>query len=138
MVLLHNQNPSRKRPSSSFGPPFPPAKIPKSRNDGVAVDAVEKMVSILAEGGCTLINPLGAPSLPADPYKLRRYLSGLFSSSSEDRSLFLSGFSSYIQSSSNLRRSVYSFSISNFFFHFPQFLCAFYLFFALKYLNLAF
>ncbi|WRX09860.1 Fanconi anemia protein FANCD2 - like 1 [Theobroma cacao] len=115
MVLLHNQNPSRKRPSSSFGPPFPPAKIPKSRNDGVAVDAVEKMVSILAEGGCTLINPLGAPSLPADPYKLRRYLSGLFSSSSsEDRSLFLSGFSSYIQSSSNLRRVLISSDGSSF------------------------
>ncbi|KAK6238576.1 hypothetical protein QUC31_004045 [Theobroma cacao] len=114
MVLLHNQNPSRKRPSSSFGPPFPPAKIPKSRNDGVAVDAVERMVSILAEGGCTLINPLGAPSLPADPYKLRRYLSGLFSSSSEDRSLFLSGFSSYIQTSSNLRRVLISSDGSSF------------------------
>ena len=113
MVFLHHQNPSRKRPSSSFVPPFPPPKIPKSQNDGVVVDSVDKMVSILAEGGCTLVNPLGPPSLPADPFKLRRHLSRLFSSSSDDLSLFLSGFSSYIQSPSNLRRSVL-FLISSF------------------------
>ncbi|GMI98522.1 Fanconi Anemia D2 [Hibiscus trionum] len=101
MVFLRQQQPSRKRSSSSFAPPFPPPKIPKSQND--VGTAVEKMVSILAEGGCTLVNPLGPPSLPADPYKLRRHLSRLFSSSTDDRSVFLSGFSSYIQSPSNLR-----------------------------------
>ncbi|XVF81614.1 hypothetical protein PTKIN_Ptkin15bG0169300 [Pterospermum kingtungense] len=114
MVFLHHQNPSRKRPSSSFVPPFPPPKVPKSQNDGVAVDAVEKMASILAEGGCTLVNPLGPPSLPADPFKLRRHLSRLFASSFDDRSLFLSGFSSHIQSPSNLRRVLISSNGSGF------------------------
>ncbi|XVE78448.1 hypothetical protein DITRI_Ditri13aG0146000 [Diplodiscus trichospermus] len=118
MVFLHHQNPSRKRPSSSFVPPFPPPKIPKSQNDGVGVgvgvDAVEKMISILAEGGCTLVNPLGPPSLPADPFKLRRHLSRLFSSSPDDRSIFLSGFSAYIQSPSNLRRVLISSNGSGF------------------------
>ncbi|KAG4139428.1 hypothetical protein ERO13_D07G192100v2 [Gossypium hirsutum] len=114
MVLLRQQQQSRKRSSSSFVPPFPPPKIPKPQNDiGTAVDAVEKMVSILAEGGCTLVNPLGPPSLPSDPYKLRRHLSRLFSST-DDRSVFLSGFSSYIQSSSNLRRVLMSSNGSNF------------------------
>ncbi|KAK8569867.1 hypothetical protein V6N13_002579 [Hibiscus sabdariffa] len=109
MVFLRHQQPSRKRSSSSFAPPLTPPKIPKSQNDvGTAVDAVEKMVSILAEGGCTLVNTLGPPSLPADPYKLRRHLSRLFSSSIDDRSVFLSGFSSYIQSPSNIRRVLIS------------------------------
>ncbi|KAL4366416.1 hypothetical protein GQ457_05G005000 [Hibiscus cannabinus] len=109
MVFLRHQQPSRKRSSSSVAPPLPPPKIPKSQNDvGTAVDAVEKMVSILAEGGCTLVNTLGPPSLPADPYKLRRHLSRLFSSSIDDRSVFLSGFSSYIQSPSNIRRVLIS------------------------------
>ncbi|TYI20143.1 hypothetical protein ES332_A07G215700v1 [Gossypium tomentosum] len=114
MVLLRQQQQSRKRSSSSFVPSCPPPKIPKPQNDiGTAVDAVEKMVSILAEGGCTLVNPLGPPSLPSDPYKLRRQLSRLFSST-DDRSVFLSGFSSYIQSSSNLRRVLMSSNGSNF------------------------
>ncbi|KAA3480712.1 Fanconi anemia group D2 protein-like protein [Gossypium australe] len=104
MVLLRQQQQSQKRSSSSFVPPFPPPKIPKPQNDiGTAVDAVEKMVSILAEGGCTLVNPLGPPSLPSYPYKLHRHLSRLFSST-DNRFVFLSSFSSYIQSSSNLRR----------------------------------
>ncbi|XP_017625881.1 uncharacterized protein LOC108469517 [Gossypium arboreum] len=114
MVLLRQQQQPRKRSSSSFVPSCPPPKIPKPQNDiGTAVDAVEKMVSILAEGGCTLVNPLGPPSLPSDPYKLRRQLSRLFSST-DDRSVFLSGFSSYIQSSSNLRRVLMSSNGSNF------------------------
>ncbi|PPS08117.1 hypothetical protein GOBAR_AA12530 [Gossypium barbadense] len=114
MVLLRQQQQSRKRSSSSFVPSCPPPKIPKPQNDiGTAVDAVEKMVSILAEDGCTLVNPLGPPSLPSDPYKLRRQLSRLFSST-DDRSVFLSGFSSYIQSSSNLRRVLMSSNGSNF------------------------
>ncbi|XVF81620.1 hypothetical protein PTKIN_Ptkin15bG0169800 [Pterospermum kingtungense] len=114
MVFLHHQNPSRKRPSSSFVPPFPPPKVPKSQNDGVAIDAIENMASILAEGGCTLVNPLGPPSLPADPFNLRRHLSRLFASSFDDRSLFLSGFSSHIQSPSNLRRVLISSNGSGF------------------------
>ncbi|KAE8685889.1 hypothetical protein F3Y22_tig00111088pilonHSYRG00090 [Hibiscus syriacus] len=114
MVFLRHQQPSRKRSSSSFVPAFPPPKIPKSQNDeGTAVDAVDKMVSILAEGGCTLVNPLGPPSLPSDPYELRRHLSRSFSST-DDRSVFLSGFSSYIQSPSNLRRVLISSNGSSF------------------------
>ncbi|XP_039029266.1 Fanconi anemia group D2 protein-like [Hibiscus syriacus] len=90
MLFLRHKQPSRKRSTSSFVPPFPPPKIPKSQNDeGTAVDAVKKMVSILAEGGCNLVSPLG---LPSDPYKLRRHLSCLFSST-DDRSVFLSDYS---------------------------------------------
>ncbi|XP_062170326.1 uncharacterized protein LOC133876038 [Alnus glutinosa] len=110
MVLLH-QVPSRKRPSSSV-PPFLPPKTAKStqparRNDVAEAPAIDKMVSVLAEAGCTLINPAGPPCLPADPNKFRRHLHRLFSSSenaSALRSDFLSGFSSYIRTPHNLRR----------------------------------
>ncbi|KAI8027545.1 hypothetical protein LOK49_LG02G01756 [Camellia lanceoleosa] len=61
------------------------------------------MVSVLADAGCTLINPSGPPSLPSDPHKLRRHLHRLFSSDAPLRSSFLSGFSSYILSPLNLR-----------------------------------
>nr|XP_011467650.1 PREDICTED: Fanconi anemia group D2 protein [Fragaria vesca subsp. vesca] len=65
------------------------------------------MVSILAEAGCTLVNPSGPPCLPSDPHKLRRDLHRTFSSSENApalRSDFLSGLSSYIQNPRNLRR----------------------------------
>ncbi|GLT94035.1 hypothetical protein SLE2022_117980 [Rubroshorea leprosula] len=104
MVFLHQQNPSRKMPSASFVPLLRPSKTLKSSDDGV--DAVEKMVSILAEGGCTLVNPSG-PLCP-DHHKLRRHLSSHFASSSDDRSHFLSGFSFYIQSPQNLLRVIAS------------------------------
>ncbi|CAK7340364.1 unnamed protein product [Dovyalis caffra] len=124
MVFLHQQNPSRKRPSS-FIPPFPPPKIPKSttgtttqptQSQKDAVDdnqasssssSVDKMVSILADAGCTLVNPAGPPTLPSDHHKFRNHLSRLFSSSDTApalRSDFLSGFSSYVSSPQNFRR----------------------------------
>ncbi|XP_062107055.1 uncharacterized protein LOC133818291 [Humulus lupulus] len=114
MVFLKKQTP-RKRPSSSFVSPFPPPKIPKSTatadapppNDAVEVPVTEKMVSILAEAGCTLINPSGPPCVPTDHHKLRRHLHHSFSFSdnaSALRSDFIAGLSSYIQSPKNLHR----------------------------------
>ncbi|XP_021624026.1 Fanconi anemia group D2 protein homolog isoform X3 [Manihot esculenta] len=121
MVFLRHQFPSRKRPSSaSFISPLPEPKIPKttatgsppsSENNCVEEDvpavAIDKMVSILADAGCTLINPSGPPCLPSDPLKLRSHLDRLFSASHEGRALrshFLAGFSSFIDSPKNLRR----------------------------------
>ncbi|KAK9285230.1 hypothetical protein L1049_024418 [Liquidambar formosana] len=123
MVQLHHPASSRKRPSSAFIPPFPPPKIPKpttattnnsdnsqrpSGDDSETL--IEKMVSVLADAGCTLVNPTGPPCLPSEPLKLRRHLHRLFSSSDNAslRSDFLSGFSSYIQSPKNLRRVLIS------------------------------
>ncbi|EEF39794.1 conserved hypothetical protein [Ricinus communis] len=126
MVFLHHQAPSRKRPSSSsssssFLSPLRPPKIPNStaaepppssscsENDGV--QAIDKMVSILADAGCTLVNPSGPPCLPSDPLKLRSHLHRLFSSSdnvSALRSIFLTGFSAYINSPKNLQRVLVS------------------------------
>ncbi|KAJ6912410.1 Fanconi anemia group D2 protein [Populus alba x Populus x berolinensis] len=126
MVFLHQQNPSRKRPSS-FIPPFPQPKIPKSsttttktppqsQNEAVednqvssssSSSSVDKLVSILADAGCTLINPSGPPCLPSDHHKFRNHLNRLFSSSDTApalRSDFLSGFSSYINLQQNFRR----------------------------------
>ncbi|GAB4842862.1 hypothetical protein Ancab_012840 [Ancistrocladus abbreviatus] len=129
MVFLHQQS-SRKRPSS-FVPPFPPPKIPKSTAIPSAAAAtaaaafpsskpsrganaddeasqgspskIERMVSVLAEAGCTLVNPSGPPCLP-DPLKFRCNLNRMFTSDSVLRSDFLSGFSAYIESPANFRR----------------------------------
>ncbi|KAL5581637.1 hypothetical protein UlMin_014079 [Ulmus minor] len=112
MVFLKKQNPTLKRPSSST-PPFPPPKIPKSTaanappNDVVGAPAADEMVKILAEAGCTLINPSGPPCVPSDPHKFRRQLQHLFSFSDNApvlRSNFLAGLSSYILSQKNFRR----------------------------------
>ncbi|XP_075073834.1 uncharacterized protein LOC107797636 isoform X2 [Nicotiana tabacum] len=126
MVLLQN-NPtaSRKRPAvkskTGFVPPFaPPAKIPKSAEENVPqiaseleaqklgksqnVSSTEKMISVLADAGCTLINPSGPPCLPSDLHRLRNSLNRLFSADSSLKSEFLQGFSSYINSPGNLRR----------------------------------
>ncbi|KAK4576846.1 hypothetical protein RGQ29_027402 [Quercus rubra] len=102
MVILHNKVPSRKRPSSSSSstvPPFPPPKIPKATTP----PTFDKLVSILAEAGCTLLNPAGPPCLPSQPHKFRSHLHRLFSSP-DVRSDFLSAFSSYIHSPHHLRR----------------------------------
>ncbi|EXC35014.1 hypothetical protein L484_017715 [Morus notabilis] len=112
MAFLQKQNPSRKRPSSSS---FPPPKIPKSTstsasaapNDAVETPSTERMIAILAEAGCTLINPSGPPCIPSDHHKLRRQLHHAFSFSENASALradFLAGLSSYIQSPRNLRR----------------------------------
>ncbi|CAN0890521.1 Fanconi anemia group D2 protein homolog [Linum grandiflorum] len=119
MVFLHQVS-SKKRTasSSSFVSPFPVPKIPKSdhhqstsstpsdsRSDDNAID---KMASILADAGCTLINRFGPPCLPSDHHKLRAHLNRRFSSSGSSRSDFLDGFSSYIDSRQNLRRVLIS------------------------------
>lgn len=104
MVFLHQQKSSLKRDSSSSSKstfPVPPSKIPKS------VDSeIEKMVSILADAGCTLMYHSGPPCLPSDPNKFRRHLTNLLSHDSSLRSHFLAGFSSYVQSPKNFNRSI--------------------------------
>lgn len=137
MVLLHHHIPSRKRPSS-FVSPFPSQKLPKSTtttyttnappNDVAETSEIDKLVSILAEAGCTLINPSGPPCLPADPHKLRRHLHHAFSYSDNAptlRSDFLSGLSSYLQSPQNLRRLVFLYIVALvlLLFGFPENLC---------------
>ncbi|KAM3378396.1 hypothetical protein P3S68_010809 [Capsicum galapagoense] len=133
MVLLQNkQIGPRKRPAKSktgFVTPFaPPAKIPKlapaneesvpqkiasqpeleseasNLRQSQIVSATEKMISVLADAGCTLINPLGPPCLPSDLHKLRNKLQSVLSSDSSRKSEFLQGLSSYVNSHSNLRR----------------------------------
>ncbi|XP_057956644.1 uncharacterized protein LOC131149872 isoform X3 [Malania oleifera] len=84
----------------------------QGHTSGVQPEAVimEKMVSVLADAGCTLINPAGPPCLPSDPHKFRGRLHRLFSSSVNAplRSQFLSAFSFYIQSPHNFRRVLVS------------------------------
>ncbi|KAH9737285.1 Fanconi anemia group D2 protein [Citrus sinensis] len=108
MVFLHQQKSSLKRDSSSSSKstfPVPPSKIPKS------VDSeIEKMVSILADAGCTLMYHSGPPCLPSDPNKFRRHLTNLLSHDSSLRSHFLVGFSSYVQSPKNFTRVLSSLS----------------------------
>nr|GMD01322.1 Fanconi anemia group D2 protein homolog isoform X2 [Ipomoea batatas] len=120
MVLREsNQLSSRKRPSkpnNAFVPPFAhPPKIPKTTataavsqsappHQSQSTNPVDKMVAVLADAGCTLINPAGPPCLPSDIPKLRHRLHHLFSSDSTLRSEFLHGLCSYINSPNNLRR----------------------------------
>ncbi|XP_021907461.1 Fanconi anemia group D2 protein isoform X2 [Carica papaya] len=101
MAFLHQQIPSRsrKRPSSSV------SDLSKPQDE----DVMDKMVKILAEAGCTLLNPSGSPSLPSDLQKFRRHLTHLFSPCSSNnatalRSDFVSGFASYIETPGNLHR----------------------------------
>ncbi|RVW82272.1 Fanconi anemia group D2 protein-like [Vitis vinifera] len=129
-MVLHHQLSSRKRPAINH--PFAPPKIPKPKttptptptttttptttnevdqsqrlqNDVAEATAIDKMVSLLADAGCTLFHPSGPPCLPSNPHNFRRHLHRLFSSSSNAslRSAFLSGFSFYVQSSQNLHR----------------------------------
>lgn len=65
---------------------------------------MDKMVSLLADAECTLINLTGPPCLPSDLHKFRRHLQRLFSSDSTLRSHFLSGYYSYIQNPGHLHR----------------------------------
>ncbi|XP_034701631.1 Fanconi anemia group D2 protein homolog [Vitis riparia] len=123
-MVLHHQLSPRKRPAINH--PFVPPKIPKPKpkptttptttneadqsqrpqNDVAEATAIDKMVSLLADAGCTLFHPSGPPCLPSNPHNFRRHLHRLFSSSSNasPRSAFLSGFSFYVQSSQNLHR----------------------------------
>ncbi|KAJ4823344.1 hypothetical protein Tsubulata_040599 [Turnera subulata] len=98
MVLLPRKRPP---PPSSTSASAPPPKLLKS------TDQVDKMLAILAEAGCTLINPSGPPCLPSPPHHLRSHLHRLFSSSENAaalRSDFIAGLSAYLQSPRNLRR----------------------------------
>lgn len=126
MVFLHQQGGSSRKRHSSFNSPYPQQKIHKSTTDFVVVGhserttsppqsqpqpagsdellSMEKMVSILAEAGCTLINPAGPPCLPTDHHKFRCHLHRTFTSGATHRSDFLDGLSIYTDSPINLRR----------------------------------
>ncbi|OVA07427.1 hypothetical protein BVC80_8713g9 [Macleaya cordata] len=137
MVFLHQVSSSRKRPLSSVIPETPP-KTSKSTTTTTTATATatikdgkrekekekekdreenvceEKMISVLADAGCTLFNhPSSTPSLPPDTHKFRRHLNHLFTSSSSSSnpfllSDFLTGFNSYIRNPKNLRRILIS------------------------------
>ncbi|KAK1374178.1 Fanconi anemia group D2 protein-like [Heracleum sosnowskyi] len=111
MVLLQHTTSSRKRSNpNSFIPPLAqPPKLPKNHHNQQppppqTLTPIEKMASVLAEAGCTLINSLGPPCLPPDCHKLRNHLQRLLSDAPGVRSEFLSGFASYVASTENLRR----------------------------------
>ncbi|EFH46527.1 hypothetical protein ARALYDRAFT_915332 [Arabidopsis lyrata subsp. lyrata] len=113
MVFLSRKKPPPPQPPSSSSA-APSLKIPQPQKESVEPDAVENMTAILAEVGCTLMNPYGPPCLPSDLHAFRRNLTTRLSSCSANpgerdhvgalRSVFVAGFSSYIQSPSNLRR----------------------------------
>ncbi|GAB2242842.1 hypothetical protein Droror1_Dr00019617 [Drosera rotundifolia] len=119
MVYLHNQIPSRKRPSP-FVPPFPP-KIPKSNptqtltaSAAAAANAsasraeskIERMVTVLADAGCTLINPSGPPCLPSDMIKFRSRVERVLGCDDGLRSDFVQGLSEYFRTRDNFRRAL--------------------------------
>ncbi|XP_020551321.1 Fanconi anemia group D2 protein [Sesamum indicum] len=119
---------SRRRPAKSNNPFVPPFAQPNNLTANGAAAAqcepassnvspeageatlspsptpLEKMVSVLADAGCTLINAAGPPSLPSNIYNFRQRLDGVLAVDSSLRSQFLKGFSHYISSTSNLRR----------------------------------
>ncbi|KAF8040824.1 hypothetical protein BT93_B2908 [Corymbia citriodora subsp. variegata] len=118
MVFLHQQGPSRKR-HSSFNPPFPQSKLPETAddqppppppataaNEAAGASPEDKLVSVLADAGCTLLNRDGPPCLPSDVHRFRAHLRRLLSSPANDalRSDFVAGFSAHVQSPKNLLR----------------------------------
>ncbi|CAN8324527.1 unnamed protein product [Cochlearia groenlandica] len=115
MVFLSRKKPPPPQPPSSSSSSAPPSlKISQPRKESVESDAMEKMTAILAEAGCTLMNTYGPPCLPSDLNAFRRHLTNRFSPFSANsgerdkvsalRLVFVAGFSSFIQSPSNLRR----------------------------------
>ncbi|KAL8114818.1 hypothetical protein AgCh_021606 [Apium graveolens] len=108
MVLLQHTTSSRKRsnPNSFVSPLAQPPKLSKNHHNQPpqTLTSIDKMASVLAQAGCTLINSLGPPCLPSDTHKLRNHLQRLFSDEPPVRSEFLSGFTSYVASTENLRR----------------------------------
>ncbi|KAI3939421.1 hypothetical protein MKW98_022289 [Papaver atlanticum] len=131
MVFLHQINSSRKKTLSSVIPETP---LKTSKSTAVNVEKAEKekdkskykenekdesvceekMISILADAGCTLFNnPSSTPSLPTDTHKFRCHLNHLFTSTSSSSnpsilSDFLTGFNSHIRNPNNLRRILVS------------------------------
>ncbi|KAH6772470.1 fanconi anemia group D2 protein [Perilla frutescens var. frutescens] len=91
---------ARDEPASSTASAVDPATTPLRE----IATPFDKMASVLADAGCTLINPAGPPCLPSDLYAFRQRLDGIFSGDSSLRSQFLEGFSAYVSSASNLRR----------------------------------
>ncbi|GER32925.1 fanconi anemia group D2 protein homolog [Striga asiatica] len=120
--MLPRKRPSKPKLNSPFVPPFAkplPAKRLKPTASTANVPApaerrttpspqsqgpIDKMVVVLAEAGCTLLNPAGPPCLPSDLYGFRQRLDSLFSDDTSLRSQFLKGFSEHISSVANLRR----------------------------------
>ncbi|CAI9102693.1 OLC1v1001000C1 [Oldenlandia corymbosa var. corymbosa] len=122
-MVLSRKRPAQSlntKPNNSFIPPFAPnpAKVPKPstssnqhpgrpKNDSILSppSAVDSFVAVLADAGCTLINPAGPTCLPSDLHKFRHRLHRRFSDEAALRSDFLHGLSGYINTSSdNLRR----------------------------------
>ncbi|KAG8391040.1 hypothetical protein BUALT_Bualt01G0146600 [Buddleja alternifolia] len=100
---------SRKRSSNPNNNPFVPPinKLLKTTTTttAAATASIDKLVSVLADAGCTLINAAATPPcLPSDIHNFRQRLHGIFSQHSSTRSLFLNGFSHYISSTNNFRR----------------------------------
>ncbi|KAL8061718.1 hypothetical protein ABFX02_02G103500 [Erythranthe guttata] len=91
---------ARNEPATSATASLQPKTTPLPQSQS----PIDEMVSLLADAGCTLINPAGPPCLPSDLYKSRQRLDGIFSRDSSLRSQFLKGFSDYISSTFNLRR----------------------------------
>ncbi|CAA0828633.1 Unknown protein [Striga hermonthica] len=120
--MLPRKRPSKPKPNSPFVPPFTkplPAKRLKPTASTANVPApaerrttatpqsqgpIDKMVAVLADAGCTLVNPAGPPCLPSDLYGFRQRLDSLFSDDTPLRSQFLKGFSEHISSVANFRR----------------------------------
>ncbi|KAL5726309.1 hypothetical protein ACHQM5_009361 [Ranunculus cassubicifolius] len=78
----------------------PPSSNPQNLKQSLPED---QMISILADSGCTLINPNNIPSLPLDLHKFRQSLHHLFTNSPQSLSQFLSGFISFTQSPKKLQ-----------------------------------
>ncbi|KAJ4980681.1 hypothetical protein NE237_031518 [Protea cynaroides] len=131
MVFLHQVS-SRKRPPANAGAAPPgvafvaPPKIASSSTNIINTATtkrsktsgkerenedfilIEKMISLLADAGVTLLNPGGPPCLPSDLHKLCRLLDQRLSSDASLLSDFLSGFNSYTLKPENLRRVLIS------------------------------
>ncbi|XP_078163114.1 fanconi anemia group D2 protein isoform X2 [Carex rostrata] len=102
MVFLQRSNTSNPRKRAATGPRTRPPQAPLTPDD----PQVDAMISLLAEAGCTLRAPRGAPPSVSsdDPHRIRRHLEHRFGSDAALLSSFLSGFGSYIQSQSDLHR----------------------------------
>ncbi|KAJ4811357.1 fanconi anemia group D2 protein [Rhynchospora pubera] len=111
MVFLQRSNASNPRKRAATGPQPVPRQAPCNPDDPL----VDAMTSLLAEAGCTLRVPRGAPpSLsPDDPHRIPRHLEHRFCSDPALVPSFLSGFNSYIQSQSDLHRVLLPISQNN-------------------------
>ncbi|KAI4324572.1 hypothetical protein MLD38_030049 [Melastoma candidum] len=114
MVFL--KPPSRKRSSSFVSPlsqpppksirppPVPAAADSTPSTSSSSAAAAERLVSVLADAGCTLVNGDGPPCLPSDAHKFRARIGVVLGRDDAARGEFLRGFSDYVRSEKNLRR----------------------------------